>query len=294
VSEVRRRQLEFGYSPVPLADDAETIIADAVLADLLGLDFVAVQDHPYQRRFLDAWTFISYMAARTERIRFVTDVASLPLRPPALLAKAAASLDRLSGGRVELGLGAGAFWDAIVAMGGPRRSPGEALRAVEEAIDVLRLLWSDERSVRYDGGVYQLAGVHPGPPPAHPIEIWLGAYGPRMLALTGRTADGWIPSAGYLAPEKLPAANRAIDDAAAEADRPPEAIRRAYNVSGEITDGSTDGFLRGPVDQWVDELAGLCVEGGMDTILFWPEGDAATQLHRFAEDVVPGVRDTTG
>ena len=232
---------------------------------------------------------------RTERIRFVTDVANLPLRPPAMLAKAAASLDRMTGGRVELGLGAGGFWDAIVAMGGPRRTPGESLAALEEAIAVIRLLWSDERSVRFEGRHYRLAGVHPGPPPAHPIEIWLGAYGPRMLALTGRAADGWLPSAGHLPPDRLPAANRRIDDAAAEAGRPPDAVRRAYNIAGTITDGPSAGFLRGPAAQWVDELAALATDGRIDTFLFWiDDGEPGEQLRRFAEEVAPDVRDAVG
>jgi alkanesulfonate monooxygenase SsuD/methylene tetrahydromethanopterin reductase-like flavin-dependent oxidoreductase (luciferase family) len=123
---------------VPDATDPDTTVAQIVAADEAGLDVVGVQDHPYQRRFFDTWTLLSYVAARTERVRLVPDVASVPLRPPAMLAKAAASLDVLSGGRVELGLGAGAFWDAIVAMGGPRRSPGESVDALEEAIAILR------------------------------------------------------------------------------------------------------------------------------------------------------------
>src|SRR5918992_411689 len=101
------------------------------------------------------------------RLARVPDVASLPLRPPAILAKAAASLDVLTDGRVELGLGAGAFWDAIEAIGGPRRTPGQAVEATEEAIDVIRLMWSGERGVRYEGRHYRLAGGdnRPQPPP---------------------------------------------------------------------------------------------------------------------------------
>jgi alkanesulfonate monooxygenase SsuD/methylene tetrahydromethanopterin reductase-like flavin-dependent oxidoreductase (luciferase family) len=133
------------------------------------------------------------LAAKTERIRLVPAVANLPLRPPAMLAKAAASLDLLGGARVELGLGAGAFWDAIVAMGGQRRSGREAVDALGEAIEVIRLMWSGQRSVRFSGRHYRIKGVHPGPRPAHPIGIWLGAYGPRMLALTGTKADGCCP-----------------------------------------------------------------------------------------------------
>src|ERR687889_1980754 len=144
------RDLEFGASVEPLAEPPDWAARMAKAADRAGLDLVGIQDHPYQRRLLHTWTLISTLVPVTERVRFFPDVANLPLRPPAMLAKAAASLDVLSGGRVEMGLGAGAFWDAIQAMGGPRRGPGEAVLSVEEAIHVMRLMWSEERSVRFD------------------------------------------------------------------------------------------------------------------------------------------------
>jgi alkanesulfonate monooxygenase SsuD/methylene tetrahydromethanopterin reductase-like flavin-dependent oxidoreductase (luciferase family) len=159
------RGLEFGVFPEPLADPPERVERLVRAAERSGLDLIGIQDHPYQRRFYDTWTLISYLAARTARVRFFPDVASLPLRPPAVLAKAAASLDVLTQGRVEIGLGAGAFWEAIEAMGGPRRSPGEAVRSVEEAIEVMRLVWSEERSLHFDGEIYKLAGMRPGPQP---------------------------------------------------------------------------------------------------------------------------------
>ena len=127
-------RLEFGLSITPTWLKLPEVLRLAQVADETGLDLIGIQDHPYQWRFYDAWTLIAYLAGRTSRVRFFPDVASLPLRPPAMLAKAAASLDVLSGGRLELGLGAGAFWDAIVAMGGPRRSPRQAVQAIEEAI----------------------------------------------------------------------------------------------------------------------------------------------------------------
>src|SRR3990170_2189798 len=162
------RELEFGASVEPLADPPYWAARVATTADRAGLDLVGIQDHPYQRRFLDTWTLISTLVPVTERVRFFPDVANLPLRPPSMLANAAASLDVLSGGRVEMGLGAGGFWDAIVAMGGPRRSPGEAVRSVEEAIKVMRLVWSEERSLRFGGEFYSLDGMRPGPHPVHP------------------------------------------------------------------------------------------------------------------------------
>jgi alkanesulfonate monooxygenase SsuD/methylene tetrahydromethanopterin reductase-like flavin-dependent oxidoreductase (luciferase family) len=206
-----------------------------------------------------------------------------------MLAKAAVSLDLLSGGRFELGLGAGGFWDAIAAMGGPRRSPGEAFEATEEAIGLLRQLWSDQRSVRFEGRHYRVVGVKPGPAPAHPIGIWVGANGPRMLGLIGRAADGWVPSSPYAPPERLAAAQARIDDAAAAAGRDPAAIRRLYNISGRIGPGG-GGFLDGPAAQWVEQLLPLVTETGMDTFVLWPTEDPEPQLQRFAAEVAPALR----
>lgn len=284
------RDLEFGVSVVPLADPPDWAAQLAKAADSAGLELVGIQDHPYQRRFLDTWTLISTLVPITERVRFFPDVANLPLRPPAMLAKAAASLDVLSGGRIEMGLGAGAFWDAVVGMGGPRRSPGEAVRSVEEAIQVMRLVWSDERSLRFDGEFYSLKGMRPGPHPVHDIGIWVGAYGPRMLNLIGRRADGWVPSFGYSPPERLHEMNRRIDEGAAEAGREPKEIRRAYNLSGNIgTEG--DGPLDGPVSKWVETLTGFALEHGMDTFIYWPSQDHERQVEVFADEVVPAVRE---
>lgn len=276
------RPVELGIFPSPNADDYRQVVDVARTADDLGLDLIGVQDHPYQRRFLDTFSLLAALAVQTRRIRLFPDVANLPLRPPAMLAKAAASIDIMSGGRFELGLGAGAFWDAIWGMGGPRREPREAVDALEEAIAVLRLYWSGDRSLQYDGEHYALRGVHSGPLPAHPIGIWLGAVGPRMLRLTGRAADGWVPSSSYLPPAKLAAAHAQIDEAAAGAGRDPAAIRRVYNVSGRITDGRTEGFLHGPASQWIEELTGLAVEHGMDTFIFWPDDAPETQVQAFA------------
>jgi alkanesulfonate monooxygenase SsuD/methylene tetrahydromethanopterin reductase-like flavin-dependent oxidoreductase (luciferase family) len=279
------REPRFGYFLIPNADDP--LVATAQEVERLGLDYVGVQDHPYQRRYVDSWTLLAMLAGATSRVGLFPDVASLPLRPPAVLAKAAASLDLLSGGRVELGLGAGAFWDAIAAYGGPRRSPGAALEALAEAIEVIRLVWSGERNLRFQGNHYRLAGAQSGPLPAHPIGIWLGVYGPRALALAGRVADGWVPSfRGELAPLRDMAAR--LDEAAADAGRDPGELRRVLNVAGAITDGASQGTLRGPVEQWVEELTALVVEHGFDTFVLWAEGPE--QLARFAQEVVPAVR----
>jgi alkanesulfonate monooxygenase SsuD/methylene tetrahydromethanopterin reductase-like flavin-dependent oxidoreductase (luciferase family) len=284
------RELEFGASVAPLADPPDFVKRVVVAADRAGLDLVGIQDHPYQWRFLDTWTLISTLVPVTEQVRFFPDVASLPLRPPALLAKAAASLDVLSGGRVEVGLGAGAFWEAIEAMGGPRRSPGEAVRAVEEAIQVMRLVWSGERSVRFDGEIYSLKGLKPGPRPAHEIGIWVGAGGPRMLGLIGRLADGWVPSMGWATPDRLPEMHGRIDEGAARAGRDPGEVQRVYNLSGTIG-AEGDGLLEGPATRWVEQLSRFALEFGMDTFIYWPSEDHVRQVEHFAGEVVPAVRE---
>lgn len=265
------RPVKFGYFIIPDATQPLGGLEQAIKADEAGIDLIGIQDHPYQHRFHDTWTLLSVIAARTSRVTVFPDVANLPLRPPAMLAKAAASLDLLSNGRVELGLGAGGFWPAIAAMGGPVRTPGESVSALEEAIEVIRLFWSGGRGLRFDGRFYQLAGLNAGPKPAHPIGIWLGAYKPRMLGLVGRAADGWVPSLGYLKPEDMDEANARVDEAAGSAGRDPSAIRRVLNVGANLD---------------AEDFATLVLEHGFDTFITSPDaGDA------FIQDVVPKVRE---
>ena len=228
--------LLFGVFVPPDARQADAVLALARYADEAGLDLVSVQDHPYNPQFLDTWTLLTAIAAVTERVRVFPNVANLPLRPPAMLARQVASLDILSGGRAELGIGAGAFWDAIEAMGGPRRTPGESIKALREAIGVIRALWTQGhgtpgRGARVDGEYYELRGAKPAFP-VHDVGIWVGSYKERMLRLTGELADGWLPSSPYAPPEQLAAMNAVIDAAALDAGRSPADVRRLYNIAG--------------------------------------------------------------
>jgi alkanesulfonate monooxygenase SsuD/methylene tetrahydromethanopterin reductase-like flavin-dependent oxidoreductase (luciferase family) len=282
------QQLQFGIFPTPNAADADRALELAMLADVTGLDLVSVQDHPYQARFLDTWTLLSVIAARTSSVRVAPNVANLPLRPPVVLARSVASLDILTGGRVELGLGAGAFWDAIVAVGGNRLSPPDSVDALAEAIDVIRAVWdTSARSIRHQGKHYRVVGAHPGPAPAHPVEIWVGAYGPRMLRLTGRVADGWLPSQGYAGPALLPAMNEVIDRAASAAGRDPAGVRRMYNINGSFGSGAE--FLAGRPRDWADQLAELTLSTGMSTYIL--ATDDPDTVRAFAAEVAPAVRE---
>jgi alkanesulfonate monooxygenase SsuD/methylene tetrahydromethanopterin reductase-like flavin-dependent oxidoreductase (luciferase family) len=288
-------------SLVPFADSLDRIRELVRVADEGGLELVGIQDHPYQGRFIDTFSLIATLLAETRRISFFTDVANLPLRPPAVLAKAAASLDVLSNGRFELGLGAGGIPHQIAGMGGPRRSPAESVDALEEAIEVIRLMWSGQSIVSFEGSHYHLADAHPGPPPAHPIGLWLGAFKPRMQRLVGRKADGWLPSFGVLTRDDLREGNARIDEAAATAGRDPRSIRRIVNVQGLIGDAPAPsrselpvGYLAGeplagPADWWAETIDDFFADG-FDTFVFWPVDPTAAQVESLAGDVVPQLR----
>jgi alkanesulfonate monooxygenase SsuD/methylene tetrahydromethanopterin reductase-like flavin-dependent oxidoreductase (luciferase family) len=284
--------LLFGSFITPGNAAPDGVVALVQLSEAAGLDLVTFQDHPYQAAFLDTWTLLSYVAARTERVRLAGNVLNLPLRQPAVLARAVASLDLLSGGRVELGLGAGGFWGPIAAMGGERLTPGESVTALGEAIDIIRGIWdADERNrLVVDGRHHRVDGAKRGPAPAHDIDIWLGALRPRMLRLIGRKADGWLPSFAYLkGMQQLAEANAVIDEAAVAAGRDPKRIRRLLNVGGRLSEQPGDGFLSGPPQQWAEQLAALTLESGMSAFIL--AGDDPDAISVFGHEVAPATRE---
>lgn len=276
--------LLFGLFVTPSAQNAQHALDLTVAADRNGLDLVTFQDHPYQPAFLDTWTLLTWAAARTERVRLSGNVLNLPLRPPAVLARAAASLDVLSGGRFELGIGSGAFWDGIEAMGGRRLTPAEGVRALREGIEVIRDLWdtSTRGGVHHRGEFHTVDGAKRGPAPAHDIRVWIGAYKPKMLALTGELADGWLPSMSYLprGADSLPELNGRIDEAAVAAGRSPSDVRHLMNFMDAGPSSSA---------AWAEELADLALTHG--TSGFIVGGDDLATAERLAAEVAPAVRE---
>jgi alkanesulfonate monooxygenase SsuD/methylene tetrahydromethanopterin reductase-like flavin-dependent oxidoreductase (luciferase family) len=270
--------LRFGTFIGPTNSPPDRPVELAQLSERLGFDFVTFQDHPYQSSFLDTWTLLAWVAARTERIGVSGNVLNLPLRqPPAVLARAAASLDLLCGGRTSLGLGAGYFWDAVHAIGGRRLTPLQGVAALEEAIDIIRGVWDAHvpGSVTVDGEFYSVRGAERGPAPVHKIPIWLGAHKPKMQDLVGRKADGWLPSLPVMKPGGLPKGNAIIDDAARSAGRDPREITRLLNIF--------------PGQQTPEELAQLAVEDGVSVFIL--ANDDPNVIERFAADTIPAVRE---
>lgn len=270
--------LLFGSFITPTNQAPQRVVELAQASEAAGLDLVTFQDHPYQPAFLDTWTLLSYVAARTERVHLAGNVLNLPLRQPAVLARAAASLDLLSGGRVELGLGAGGFWDPIVAMGGQRLTPGQSVTALGEAIQIIRGIWEPAAPGRLvvDGRHHRVNGAKRGPTPAHDIPIWVGGLKPRMLRLIGEHADGWLPSLPYLqGAAQIADSNARIDAAAASAGRDPKAIRRLLNLGGATSSPA--------------ELAELALEHGFST--FIATGDDPAAVAAFGQEVAPATRE---
>jgi alkanesulfonate monooxygenase SsuD/methylene tetrahydromethanopterin reductase-like flavin-dependent oxidoreductase (luciferase family) len=296
-------ELRFGVSVIPALDlDATRRLAE--VADQAGLEYIGVQDHPYIARHLDAFVVIGDLLARTERVQAFPDVANLPLRPPAVLARTASTLSRMSKGRFQLGLGAGGFWDAIESMGASRRRPSEALRALDEAVTIMRGLWRADARLDHDGEFYRVSGIAGQEPGPGGLEIWIGAQGPRSLALTGRTADGWAaPIPAYLPYERWAASNAALDGAARDAGRDPAEVRRVAQLVGtiEARAGAPGPLARSGADPvradvagWVDLLTRLATEQPFTTFVLWPEHAGEQQVRRFAEEVAPAVRERVG
>jgi|SRR5271166_187840 len=282
--------LIFGTLLEPSPQRPLEVVRLAQVTEELGLDLVSLADHPYWPQRLDTLTLLATIAAHTSTVRVFPNLANLALRPPAMLARTATTLDALSNGRFELGIGTGAqaMWEAIVAEGGPRRGAGESIAALEEAVAIIRALWNPGDDVRFAGTYYRLEGAKAGPAPIRDIGIWVGAYQPRLLRLVGRVADGWVPSSPFLPPQQLSAANLIIDQAAINAGRSPSAVRRAYNIDGDFT-ANGGGFLQGPPAVWVEQLTDLTLTHGVSVYILY-RIKSVDDIRQFAQEVAPAVR----
>ena len=276
------------------------ILEHARRADEAGLDIVSLSDHPYFFDRLDAYAALGFVLGATSRVTAAVIMTNLLSRPAPILARTVTGLSTISNGRFVLGLGAGGMREEIVALGVPRLSPGERVRALEEAIMVIRALSGGGDPVTLEGEFYQVTDLTPAAASAPPI--WIGALGPKTLAVAGRHADGWIP--GHLADWRSPrvAESRpAIDEAAASVGRNPADVATIYNVSGRITpDPLSDTrddegrWIGGGVTQWVEELTVAVLEHDAAAFIYLlAPGDSISDatLDLWANEIVPAVRE---
>jgi alkanesulfonate monooxygenase SsuD/methylene tetrahydromethanopterin reductase-like flavin-dependent oxidoreductase (luciferase family) len=285
--------VEFGLTvPTSVAPGSDPL-ATAVQAEELGFDFVSSSDHPCGTDpTFETWTMLCFVASATSRIRVATRVLGVPYRAPAMVAKMAETLDRLSGGRLILGLGGGSADAEHRAFGLGVRSPKDKTDGLAEAVTIIRGLWS-EPSLSFRGRLYHTEGAELEPKPGHRIPIWLGTFAPRALAVTGRLADGWIPSYGYMPDDELPAMRQRVLAAAKEAGRDPDGITCALHVALHVGDGAKapPGFLAGSPDQLAERLIGYRKLGFSAFNFTLAGADSAEQAERLARAVIPAVRD---
>jgi alkanesulfonate monooxygenase SsuD/methylene tetrahydromethanopterin reductase-like flavin-dependent oxidoreductase (luciferase family) len=222
-------------------------------------------------------------------------VLGVPFRNPALVAKVAGSLQRLSGGRFILGLGGGSSDDEIARLGAGPLTARDKVDGLGDALQIVRGAWT-QSGFGYTGRRHSVAAltIEPKPRPAPPI--WLGTYGPRALALTGRFADGWIPSLGFAPPDRIPAMWDRIRTAAADAGRDPAAIRAVYNVPTRIdTRAAPDaGTVTGSTADLLDRFQELTALGFSGFNIMPVGDDPAAQVRRFADEVLPALRESIG
>ena len=297
------RDVLFGSSLGPWngvdAGDVAGVLGVVARADRDGLDLFTLADHPYFGDKLDAYAALGFLLGRTTRIAGMVSVTNLASRPAPVLARTITSLSALSGGRVVLGLGAGALWDMITRLGVPRLDPGAAVRALEEAIILVRALSGGGDPVTFDGEFYRVSDLDPAAVGAPPV--WTGSGGPKSLAVTGRLADGWVPQGGadWLS-TRYRQARPLIDEAAAAAGRDPSAIITIYNFGGRITPepllatrGEDGRWIGGSARQWVDELTSAVLEHDAGGFVYRTTDDtpAAEAVARFAREIVPAVRE---
>jgi probable F420-dependent oxidoreductase len=282
----------FGLNVSPSTAPGSDPMAAARRAEELGFDFVSTNDHLHGKepRF-ETWTMLSWIAAATSRIRVATRVLAVPYRHPAVVAKMAETLDRLSGGRLILGLGGGYSDEEFRAFGLGERSPRDKVDGLEEAIHIARGLWS-EPTFTFEGRLYRTEGAQLEPKPNHQIPIWLGTYGPRALGVTGRLADGWIPTLELAPPERVPAMRDRVLSAARRAGRAPEDITCVYNIDIRV-DRRTDEpptVVSGSAEVVAERLRGF-LELGFTAMNLFPVGPGQDeQAERLGREVIPAVR----
>jgi probable F420-dependent oxidoreductase len=282
----------FGLGISPAALPGADPVADARRAEELGFDFVSTSDHLHGASpTFEPWTLLSWIAAATSRIRVASRVLAVPYRHPPVLAKMAESFDRLSGGRLILGLGGGSVDEEFRAFGLGERPPRDKVDGLAEAIRIARGLWS-QPSLTFEGRLYRTDGAELQPKPGHQIPIWLGTYGDRALALTGRLADGWIPSLGFAPPERIPGMRERVLAAARDAGRDPGEITAAYNLLFRLDEHAraAPSVVAGSADAVAERLAGF-LRLGFTALSVTPAGPGAgEQVERFAAEVIPVVR----
>jgi alkanesulfonate monooxygenase SsuD/methylene tetrahydromethanopterin reductase-like flavin-dependent oxidoreductase (luciferase family) len=261
-------------------------LTQARAAESHGYDFVSASDHPVGTEpSYETPTLLTWIAAHTSRIAVATRVLAVPFRAPALVAKWAASLQELTGGRLILGLGGGHSDAEIAALGGPALTARQKVDGLSDAIQIMHGAWT-AGPFSHTGSVHTVRDLRLGPAPQQAIPVWLGTYGPRALAVTGRLADGWIPSFGFAPAQRIPDMLDRIRSAATAAGRAPDAVRAIYNVPIRVGTGARPETVTGTAADIVEQLQAF-TELGFTGFNLMSDADQAEAV---GAEVLPALR----
>ena len=298
-NDVRERELHFGFFLPQIRLPWPEILARALCAERLGYHSLWLMDHlaapaAEENDCLEAWTLATALAARSERIRIGHLVLCNSFRHPALLAKMAATLDRVSGGRLELGLGWGSQPGELSSFGIGEEPPAVRAARLRETIEILRLLFSGER-VSYEGRFFRLKNAIARPTPVQPhLPIHIGGAGPRLtLPIVREHADWWnCVSTGV---ERLAELRPLVGDVRISVQHPvalaeSEAAREATRERAEKRFAGWGGLVCGTAGEVAEALAREARVGVELFICVFADGGRPETLERFARDVVPAVR----
>ncbi|MFI7274787.1 LLM class flavin-dependent oxidoreductase [Streptomyces sp. NPDC049879] len=296
------RRLSFGIKTTPAHIGYEDIVRVWREADRVpSIEHAWLWDHlvpmfgPADGPVLEGWTLLSALAARTERLGLGLLVSGNRVRPPALLAKMAATVDVIAGGRLTVGLGVGATRRADGGSGGvPAKNaavdeyaaygitpvgPAEGVARLAESCAILRRLWTEER-VDFDGAYYRLAGGHCEPRPARHLPLLVGGTGTRTLRVAAEHADVWnAPGPPHNDVAFLRERAAVLDRHCADIGRPPEDIVRSVQTHVFWADPER---TRATVRELVDAGFGHIV---LSLTLPLP----ASAAHRVAEEIIEPV-----
>jgi alkanesulfonate monooxygenase SsuD/methylene tetrahydromethanopterin reductase-like flavin-dependent oxidoreductase (luciferase family) len=229
--------MRIGYKPPGQFVDVGTLRRVWQVVDEAGFDglwdfdhFAALGPDPSGDVF-DGWSLLAAMAQATRRVRIGCLVTGATYRHPAVLAKMAVTVDHLSGGRLELGLGAGGHHGDL---GLPTGSPRELIGRFDETCQVLRALWTRMDTVSFKGDHFQIDSAYANPKPLQQPgpPLWLGSSGERGgLRVVARHADVWINASPFGTPlDEIVRQSRVLDARCAEVGRDPREIRRAVQI----------------------------------------------------------------
>ena len=277
--------------------NVQDVVRTAVRAEELGYDSVWASDHVFnvsyvyerigQRPYYDPLTILAFAAAQTERIALGTSVLVLPYHNPMRLAKQAATLDQLSGGRVVLGIGVGVIDTELEAMGVPFVERGPY---TDESIEIMKTLWTED-APRHEGRFFQFSDMAFSPRPVRPagIPLLIGGTSRAAIRRAARHGDGWHPTA--MPPEDLAQGIRYLHEQAERADRDPASI--PISISVPLQGGRPGRFTLGadPAEMRANILAFADV--GVSRIVVSPySGDPAEvfpAMETIAAEVMPAV-----